>query len=95
MMRTFRLLLFCALIVCALSAVVAKSKYPKTSPCPVDGNAAKATGKTKSTLDPQCVAVEYQHKGTDYTSPLHPQRFRHEFWLTICNDGTTGPTPAK
>jgi len=70
----------------ALPLTPAKSKYPKTATCPIDSGTAHATGKTKTTMDPQCTAVEYKHKGTDYTNPMHPQRFQHDFWLTICNE---------
>jgi hypothetical protein len=72
----------------ALTLDAAKPKYRKTAGCPIDLGTAHATGKTKSTMDPQCIAVEYKHKGTDYTDPRHPQRFQHVFWLTICNHPT-------
>lgn len=86
--KIFRVVLLSAAGVLALTLAVAKPKYRKTASCPIDLGIAHATGKTKSTMDPRCTAVEYKHKGTDYTDPRHPQRFQHEFWLTICNDPT-------
>jgi hypothetical protein len=94
--NTFRLPLLLTLLVLTLPFAVAKVKYPKTTRCPIDDATAKATGKTKPTNNPECVLVEYQHKWTDYTSFLHPQRVKHDFWLSICNDGTiTNPTPSQ
>ena len=89
-----------ALLVALLAFIwplaAAKVKYPKTAPCPIDGATAKATGKPTPTLDPQCVSVAYQHKGTDYTNRTHPQRFKHEFSLNICDNTTTNaPAPPK
>ena len=83
--HTLRFLLLIGAVVLALPFAAGKEKYPKTAVCPIDNVTAKATGKTKPTTDPQCILVEYQHKYTDYTSNLHPQRLKHEFWLTICN----------
>ena len=91
--NTFRILLLSALLVFTLPFAVAKVKYPKTTHCPIDDVTAKATGKTKPTNDPQCILVEYQHKWTDYSSNLHPERMKHEFWLTICDGVVTNPTP--
>ena len=78
--------LLSAAVMLTLPFAVAKSKYPKTATCPIDSGTAHATGKTKTTMDPQCTAVEYKHKGTDYSNPRHPQRFQHDFWLTTCNE---------
>lgn len=92
----FRGLLLFVSLVLALPLAAGKVKYPKTSPCPIDGVTAKATGKTTPTLDPECLSVEYKHKWTDYTSHVHPQRMQHEFWLNICADAATAkPTPSK
>jgi len=93
--NTFCFLLLFALLFLTLPFAVAKVKYPQTALCPIDNVTAKATGKTKPTIDPQCVLVEYQHKWTDYTDRLHPQRLKHEFWLSICNGAITNPTPSQ
>lgn len=85
--NTLRFLLLSALLVVPLTFAVGKVKYPKTAQCPIDDVPAKATGKTKPTNDPQCVLVEYQHKWTDYSNFLHPQRFKHEFWVSVCSQG--------
>jgi hypothetical protein len=87
--NTIRFMLLTAAVMLALPFALAKSKYPKTATCPVDSGTAHATGKTKTTMDPQCTAVEYKHKGTDYTNPRHPQRFQHVFWLTMCNEASS------
>jgi len=84
--RIFRAVLLSAAVILALPLVQARTKYPKTATCPIDSGTAHATGKTNTTMDPQCTAVEYKHKGTDYANPMHPQRFQHVFWLTICNE---------
>jgi len=86
--KTFCIVLLSAVAMLAWTLAVAKPKYPKIASCPIDVGTAHATGKTKSTMDPQCTAVEYKHTGTDYSDPRHPQRFQHVFWLTICNDAT-------
>lgn len=92
--NTFRLLLLAAVLVLTLPFAVAKVKYPKSSVCPIDNVTAKATGKTKPTDDPHCVSVEYQHKWTEYSGFLHPERMKHEFWLSVCDNGAiTNPTP--
>lgn len=94
--NTFRFLLLSALLVLTFPFALGKVKYPKTTVCPIDNVTAKATGKTKPTTDPQCVLVEYQHKWTDYSNFLHPQRFKHEFWVTICTQGAnSSPTPPQ
>ena len=90
--KTVRFLLLSALLVLALPLAGANVRYPKTAHCPIDDVTAKATGKTKPTLDPQCVSVEYRHKWTDYSNRLHPERLKHEFWLNICNGAITSPT---
>ena len=86
--KIFHVVLLSTVVMLALTLAVAKPKYPRTASCPIDLGTAHATGKTKSTMDPQCTAVEYKHTGTDYSDPRHPQRFQHVFWLTICNDAT-------
>jgi hypothetical protein len=86
---TFRFLLLAVLLLLALPFAVAKLKYPKTAQCPIDAVVAKATGKTKPTENPECISVEYRHRWTDYSSPLHPERLKHEFWLEICNGNPT------
>ena len=92
--NTSRFLLLVAVLVLTLPFAAGKVKYPKTTLCPIDNVTAKATGKTKPTNDPQCVLVEYQHKWTDYSNFLHPQRLKHEFWLTVCDNGSiSNPTP--
>jgi hypothetical protein len=94
--NTFRFLLLSALMILTLPFAMGKVKYPKTAVCPIDSVTAKATGKTKPTNDPQCVLVEYQHKWTDYTNFLHPQRLKHEFWVTICTQGAnSSPKPSQ
>jgi hypothetical protein len=93
--NTVRFLLLSALLILALPFAIANVKYPKTAHCPIDGVNAKATGKTKPTLDPQCISVEYRHKWTDYSDFLHPERLKHEFWLNVCNGAITSPTPTQ
>jgi hypothetical protein len=92
--NTFRFLLLSGLLILTLPFATAKVKFPKTAECPIDNVPAKATGKTKPTNDPQCILVEYQHKWTDYSSLLHPQRLKHEFWFTVCNGDIPTPTPS-
>lgn len=84
--KVLRFAMLWAAMTVALPLAPAKPKYPKTATCPIDSGIAHATGKTNTTMDPQCTAVEYKHKGTDYSNPMHPQRFQHVFWLTICNE---------
>jgi hypothetical protein len=92
--NTFRLLSLLGVLVLTLPFAAAKVKYPKTTVCPIDNATAKATGKIKQTNNPQCISVEYRHKWTDYTSFLHPERMKHEFWVSICdNDAVASPTP--
>ena len=86
--KTLRFVVLSAAVMLALPFALAKSNYPKTATCPIDAGTAHASGKTKTTMDPQCIAVEYKHKGTDYSDPRHPQRFNHVFWLTICSQPT-------
>lgn len=93
--NTFRLLLLCAVLVLALPLAVGKVKYPKTAKCPIDDVAAKATGKTRPTSDPECVSVQYRHKWTDYSNPLRPERSKHEFWVDICDDPANTSTPSR
>ena len=94
--NSFRFLLSCALIAVVLPFALANVKYPKTASCPIDGNTAKASGKPKPTLDPNCVLVKYQHKGTSYADKLHPQRFNHEFSVSVCGDiNSPSLSPAK
>ncbi len=70
----------------ALPLVLAAWGYPKTASCPIDGAVAHATGKKKATMQAECTAVEYKHKGTDYSDPRNPQRFNHVFWITQCSE---------
>jgi hypothetical protein len=93
--NSFRFLLLSALLLLALPFAFGKLNYPKTAHCPIDGTVAKATGKTQPTVDAQCISVEYRHKWTDYSSALHPERMKHEFWLTVCNGDLTPSTPSK
>ena len=93
--NSFRSLLLSALMVLTPPFAAAKVKYPKTARCPIDDETAKATGKTKPTLDPECISVEYRHKWTDYSSNLHPERLKHEFWLTVCSGADTNPPPSQ
>jgi hypothetical protein len=69
----------------ATLALSLASAYPKTANCPIDGAKAHSTGKTKPTMEPKCLEVEYNHKGTDYTNPRSPQKFNHVFWVTQCS----------
>jgi hypothetical protein len=92
----FRGLALLGLLTFSLSLALCKVKYPKTAVCPIDNVTAKATGRTKPTDDPKCVAVEYQHKWTDYSDFRHPQRMRHEFWVGTCGEGSvSGLTPSQ
>jgi len=75
-----------AALILALPFALAVWAYPRTANCPIDGDKAKATGKKKSTLEPNCTNVEYKHKGTDYSDPRNPQRFNHVFWITQCDN---------
>ena len=94
--KILRSALVCALLALALPFAFAKPKYPKTASCPIDSGTAKPTGKTQSTSTPECIGVEYKHKGTNYSDPRHPQRFQHIFWLTICEVPTSANTsPSK
>jgi len=85
-----------ALLSLVLPLLSAKPKYPKTATCPVDAGTAKPTGKTQPTTAPECVSVQYKHKGTNYSDPHHPQRFQHLFWITICQDpASTNAAPSS
>jgi hypothetical protein len=84
--KIFRFVLLSIAAMLALPFALAKPKYPKTAPCPMDAGTAHATGKTKTTDTPGCIAVEYKHKGTDFPDPFHPQKFAHVFWSTVCDD---------
>jgi len=94
-LKILRLALLGALFALALPWASAKPKYPKTASCPVDAGTAKASGKTKPTTTPECIGVEYKHKGTNYSDSRHPQRFQHIFWLTICEDPANTTAPSK
>jgi len=91
--RTVFIVLLVAVLALTLPFAVAKVKYSKTAKCPIDDATAKATGKTKTTLDSQCLAVEYKHKWTDYKDRYHPQRMEHEFWITVCSYDSPLPSP--
>lgn len=84
--KVFRFALLSTVLMLALPFVLAKPRYPKTATCPIDSGTAHATGKTQTTTTPECIAVQYKHKGTDYSDPRHPQRFNHVFWVTVCSD---------
>jgi hypothetical protein len=85
--KIFRLALISfATATLALPFVLAVWAYPKTANCPIDGTAARATGKKRTSPQGECTDVEYRHKGTDYSDPTHPQRFNHVFWVTHCGE---------
>jgi hypothetical protein len=93
--NSFRSLMLSALLLLVLPLALAGGKFPKTAQCPIEGATAKATGKTKPTTNPECFQVEYRHKWTDFSSPLHPERMKHEFWVSVCNNGSANPAPSQ
>lgn len=85
--RMIRLALLSGAILTVLALTAIRLwAYPMTAACPYDGETAYSTGNTKITQQPGCTAVEYEHKGTDYSDPLHPKQFDHVFWATSCNN---------
>lgn len=85
--KTIRVALI-GLAILTLAATVAMTvwAYPMTAACPYDGETATSTGNTKPTSQPGCEAVEYEHKGTNYSDPAHPRQFDHIFWETVCGN---------
>ena len=84
--KFFRLLLISAAMMLMLPLAFADSAFPKTANCPIDGAAGHATGKTRKGVESSCTEVEYKHKGTDYSDPRHPQKFKHLFWIAHCTE---------
>jgi hypothetical protein len=82
--KVVRLTLIAATAILPLASLV--WAYPHTVNCPIDGQAAHSTGHTKTTMQSGCLNVEYNHKGTDYSDPAHPKKFKHIFWVTQCEN---------
>lgn len=79
-------LIYVAILTLAATVAMTVWAYPTTAACPYDGGNAISTGNTKPMGQPGCEAVEYEHKGTDYSNPAHPRQFDHIFWEKVCGN---------